>query len=96
MAPPARTRTKSLRPENDLRLQLMKLLLAESIEALNRIKKTAATICVEGRRARNDLAGAHAGRRQPPSCGASKELATASAELAAALSVNDPKPAETG
>jgi hypothetical protein len=42
MAPHARTRTRSLRPENDIRLQLMKLLLAESIDALDRIKRTAA------------------------------------------------------
>jgi hypothetical protein len=50
MALQARTRTRSLRPENDLRLlQLMKLLRAESIDALNRIKRTAATIYVEER-----------------------------------------------
>jgi hypothetical protein len=50
MALQARTRTRSLRPENDLRLQLMKRLRAESIDALNRIKRTAATIYVEERR----------------------------------------------
>jgi hypothetical protein len=56
----ARKDDPPLESEKTVRLSLMKLLLAESIDALNRIKKTAATICVEGRRARNDMAGARA------------------------------------
>jgi hypothetical protein len=62
----------------------MKLLRAESIDALDRIKRTTATISVEERR-RGTTWRAHArdGVDRRPAA-ASKELEAASAELAAA------------
>jgi hypothetical protein len=73
----------------------MKLPLAESIDALNRIKKTAATICVEERR-RGTAWQAHAlDRVDRRLAAAGQELAAASAELATAPSVNHPRPGET-